>query len=316
MGGRMSESLNMSKRDQSKWVLYSMGRVNLKYLLSNNFTMMVEPHNGININGKLLRIEMVVPDVDSKPPEELRVYGIFKGKVDKRTSFLWLTFIAKVNRDEEKKMGTLVKEDFCCSNRNTTTIIRHGCYDKLDDDGFAPPMLSNGDVIIGKTSPISDHSMSLRHSECGVVDQICSDSGNRHLRSNDEKLHAPTLQEASSPSHQKHINKLSARDHLALEVASVSDLKSKARPDQKKVIVKAEITDSKNEAAHWLDGAGGAYNESGAKKAYPTLKLSLVSNLISLFSVMVHGMCYSAWYGSTLGLKRLDLTPLQMLIDF
>ncbi|GKD29864.1 phospholipase A I-like protein [Tanacetum coccineum] len=75
---------------------------------------------------------MVVPDVDSKPPEELRVYRIFKGNVDKRTSFLWLTFIAKVNRDEEKKMGTLVKEDFCCSIRDTTTRIRHGCYDKLE----------------------------------------------------------------------------------------------------------------------------------------------------------------------------------------
>ncbi|GKA71883.1 hypothetical protein Tco_0778099 [Tanacetum coccineum] len=38
-----------------------------------------------------------------------------------------------------------------------------------------------------------------------------------------------------------------------------------------------------------LKGAGGAYNESRAEKAYPTLKLSLVSNLISLFSVIVHG---------------------------
>ncbi|GJX90245.1 hypothetical protein Tco_0343571 [Tanacetum coccineum] len=38
-----------------------------------------------------------------------------------------------------------------------------------------------------------------------------------------------------------------------------------------------------------VKGAGGAYNELGAEKAYPTLKLSLVSNLISLFSVMVHG---------------------------
>nr|GEW92053.1 RNA polymerase II second largest subunit [Tanacetum cinerariifolium] len=81
---------------------------------------------------------MVVPDVDSKPPEELRVYGIFKGNADKRTSFL-----CKVIRDEEKKMGTLFKEDFCCSNRDTTTNIRHGCYDKLDDDSFAPPIHIN-----------------------------------------------------------------------------------------------------------------------------------------------------------------------------
>ncbi|KAK9052552.1 hypothetical protein SSX86_029182 [Deinandra increscens subsp. villosa] len=92
-------------------------------------------------------------------------------------------------RDEEKKMGTLVKEDFCCPNRDTTTGMRHGCYDKLDDDGFAPPgtRVSGDDVIIGKTSPVaqddgpgqasrytqSDHSTSLRHSESGVVDQVC-----------------------------------------------------------------------------------------------------------------------------------------------
>ncbi|GKC88061.1 hypothetical protein Tco_1148710, partial [Tanacetum coccineum] len=77
-------------------------------------------------------------------------------------------------------------------------------------------------------------------------------SRNVHLRSNDEKLHAPTLQEASAPSHQKHIKKLSIRGHLALEVASVSDLQSNARPDQK-VIDKAEITDSETATAHCLD---------------------------------------------------------------
>nr|GFB06876.1 hypothetical protein [Tanacetum cinerariifolium] len=61
---------------------------------------------------------------------------------------------------------------------------------------------------------------------------------NGHLRSNDEKLHAPTLQ---------------VRDHLALEVASVSDLQSKARPDLKKFIDKAKITDSETKATHCLD---------------------------------------------------------------
>ncbi|KAL8031476.1 hypothetical protein ABFX02_13G027600 [Erythranthe guttata] len=91
-------------------------------------------------------------------------------------------------RDEEKKMGTLVKEDFGCPNRDTTLGMRHGCYDKLDDDGFAPPgtRVSGDDVIIGKTKPISqedaqgksarftnkDHSTSLRHSESGIVDQV------------------------------------------------------------------------------------------------------------------------------------------------
>ncbi|CAK9148633.1 unnamed protein product [Ilex paraguariensis] len=91
-------------------------------------------------------------------------------------------------RDEEKKMGTLVKEDFGCPNKEDTMGMRHGSYDRLDDDGFAPPgtKVSGDDVIIGKTTPIAqddaqgqasrytrrDHSTSLRHSEHGIVDQV------------------------------------------------------------------------------------------------------------------------------------------------
>ncbi|EMS54198.1 DNA-directed RNA polymerase II subunit RPB2 [Triticum urartu] len=91
-------------------------------------------------------------------------------------------------RDEEKKMGTLVKEEFGRPNRESTMGMRHGSYDKLDDDGLAPPgtRVSGEDVIIGKTSPIPqddaqgqatryskrDHSTSLRHSESGMVDQV------------------------------------------------------------------------------------------------------------------------------------------------
>ncbi|CAL9155029.1 unnamed protein product, partial [Musa hybrid cultivar] len=91
-------------------------------------------------------------------------------------------------RDEEKKMGTLVKEDFGRPNRENTMGMRHGSYEKLDDDGLAPPgtRVSGEDVIIGKTSPIPqddaqgqasrytrrDHSTSLRHSESGMVDQV------------------------------------------------------------------------------------------------------------------------------------------------
>ncbi|KAK4386603.1 DNA-directed RNA polymerase II subunit RPB2 [Sesamum angolense] len=91
-------------------------------------------------------------------------------------------------RDEEKKMGTLVKEDFGRPDRANTMGMRHGSYDKLDDDGLAPPgtRVSGEDVIIGKTTPMSpddaqgpaarytkrDHSTSLRHSETGIVDQV------------------------------------------------------------------------------------------------------------------------------------------------
>jgi DNA-directed RNA polymerase II subunit RPB2 len=43
-------------------------------------------------------------------------------------------------RDEEKKQGTLIKEEFERPNRENTTGMRHGSYDKLDDDGLAPPV--------------------------------------------------------------------------------------------------------------------------------------------------------------------------------
>ncbi|KAL6637214.1 hypothetical protein ACP70R_024786 [Stipagrostis hirtigluma subsp. patula] len=66
--------------------------------------------------------------------------------------------------------------------------MRHGWYDKLDDDGLAPPpgtRFSREDVIIGKSSipqddaqgqasryTKRDHSTSLRQSESGMVDQV------------------------------------------------------------------------------------------------------------------------------------------------
>ncbi|KAK6919565.1 DNA-directed RNA polymerase, subunit 2, hybrid-binding domain [Dillenia turbinata] len=61
-------------------------------------------------------------------------------------------------------MGTLVKEDFGRPNREKTMGRRLGSFDKLDDDGLAPPQslcifkgtrVSGEDVIIGKTSPIA-----------------------------------------------------------------------------------------------------------------------------------------------------------------
>ncbi|KAF5934969.1 hypothetical protein HYC85_026098 [Camellia sinensis] len=78
-------------------------------------------------------------------------------------------------RDEEKKMGTLIKEDFGCPNRDNTMGMRHGSYDKLDDDGLAPPTTPMvPEETQGPSSRYTrrDHSTALRHSESGMVDQV------------------------------------------------------------------------------------------------------------------------------------------------
>ncbi|PWA70974.1 DNA-directed RNA polymerase family protein [Artemisia annua] len=95
-------------------------------------------------------------------------------------------------RDEEKKKGTLVKEDFGVPTMNNTMGIRMWeSYLKLDADGFPAPgqWLGDQDVIIGKTAPIAqddadqpqtshythhDHSTYVRHGESGIVDQVTS----------------------------------------------------------------------------------------------------------------------------------------------
>mmetsp|Transcript_14538 Transcript_14538/g.43946 ORF Transcript_14538/g.43946 Transcript_14538/m.43946 type:complete len:1179 (+) Transcript_14538:450-3986(+) len=90
-------------------------------------------------------------------------------------------------RAEEKKMGSMVQETIEKPVRENTAAMSHGTYDKLDEDGLAPPgsRVSGGDVIIGKTAPMAadpsggvqrftkkDCSTALRQSESGMVDQV------------------------------------------------------------------------------------------------------------------------------------------------
>lgn len=57
---------------------------------------------------------------------------------------------------EEKKQGSLVQEVIEVPERGATVAMRHGTYDKLDEDGIAPPgtRVSGEDVIIGKVSRV------------------------------------------------------------------------------------------------------------------------------------------------------------------
>ena len=86
----------------------------------------------------------------------------------------------------------MVQETIERPDRDVTAGLRHGTYDKLDDDGIAPPgtRVSGDDVVIGKTSPLPDDgsgmpqrfsrkdcSTSLRHSESGMVDSVLVTTG-------------------------------------------------------------------------------------------------------------------------------------------
>ncbi|THH02572.1 hypothetical protein EW026_g324 [Hermanssonia centrifuga] len=92
--------------------------------------------------------------------------------------------------DLEKKSGVQQLEEFEKPTRENTLRMKHGTYDKLEDDGLiAPGTGVNGeDIIIGKTAPIPpdseelgqrtrthtrrDVSTPLKSTESGIIDQV------------------------------------------------------------------------------------------------------------------------------------------------
>lgn len=101
--------------------------------------------------------------------------------------------------DCEKRVGINVVESFAKPNRQSTLRLKHGTYDKLDDDGIVAPgvRVSGEDIIIGKTTPINpdskefgqvsqhtsrDASTPLRSTESGIVDQVILTTNQDGLR--------------------------------------------------------------------------------------------------------------------------------------
>lgn len=92
--------------------------------------------------------------------------------------------------DLEKRQGMKALETFEKPLRLDTLRLKHGTYEKLDDDGLIAPgvRVSGEDIIIGKTTPIPpdteelgqrtqyhtkrDASTPLRLTESGIVDQV------------------------------------------------------------------------------------------------------------------------------------------------
>ncbi|TPX18314.1 DNA-directed RNA polymerase II subunit RPB2 [Thyridium curvatum] len=92
--------------------------------------------------------------------------------------------------DSEKRVGINIVEKFEKPFRSDTLRLKHGTYDKLDEDGIIAPgvRVSGEDIIIGKTSPINpdnqelgqrtqahvkrDASTPLRSTESGIIDSV------------------------------------------------------------------------------------------------------------------------------------------------
>ncbi|KAF8313839.1 DNA-directed RNA polymerase II, subunit 2 [Clavulina sp. PMI_390] len=92
--------------------------------------------------------------------------------------------------DAEKMLGMTPLESFERPTRDDTLRLKHGSYEKLDDDGLIPPGTGvvGEDIIIGKTAPLPpdseelgqrqrthtkrDVSTPLKSTENGIVDQV------------------------------------------------------------------------------------------------------------------------------------------------
>ncbi|KAI9682946.1 MAG: DNA-dependent RNA polymerase II [Trizodia sp. TS-e1964] len=102
--------------------------------------------------------------------------------------------------DQEKRIGMSVVEQFEKPERRNTVRVKHGTYEKLDEDGIVAPgvRVSGEDIIIGKTAPIApdveelgqrttshikrDVSTPLRSTESGLVDQVLLTTNAEGLR--------------------------------------------------------------------------------------------------------------------------------------
>ncbi len=113
---------------------------------------------------------------------------------------LFRSLFFRAYTDSEKRVGINFVETFEKPFRSDTLRLKHGTYDKLDDDGIVAPgvRVSGEDIIIGKTSPINpdhqelgqrtqahvkrDASTPLRSTESGIVDQVVVTTNQDNLR--------------------------------------------------------------------------------------------------------------------------------------
>ena len=102
--------------------------------------------------------------------------------------------------EQEKRVGITTLEKFEKPLRTETLRLKHGTYDKIEDDGLIAPgqRVSGEDIIIGKTAPIApdaeelgqrtklhtkrDASTPLRSTEHGIVDKVMLSTNTEGLK--------------------------------------------------------------------------------------------------------------------------------------
>jgi DNA-directed RNA polymerase II subunit RPB2 len=102
--------------------------------------------------------------------------------------------------DQEKRVGMDHVELFEKPTRETTVRLRHGTYEKLDEDGLVFPgeRVNGDDILIGKTAPLPteseemglrqgsqdrrDASTPMRSTESGIVDQVLVSTNQEGLK--------------------------------------------------------------------------------------------------------------------------------------
>ena len=103
---------------------------------------------------------------------------------------LFRSLFYRTYQSQEKLVGPENFERFEKPNRSDTLRMKHGTYDKIDEDGIIIPGLrvSGEDIIMGKVAPLAadteelgqrtktqtkrDASITLRSTESGVIDQV------------------------------------------------------------------------------------------------------------------------------------------------
>ena len=129
---------------------------------------------------------------------------------------LFRSFFYRVYKDESKHHGANLKDVIEKPKQSECAGIRYAQYKKLDEDGLVAPgqHLNGDDIVIGKTSTISqndisgkskkDYSTIMRHNESGMVDSVLvssNEQGQNLVKAKVRSMRVPEIGDKFSSRH-------------------------------------------------------------------------------------------------------------------